>query len=234
MPEPGGERITLVGNRTVALPLARALASVPGVKLRLRTPQSYKASDPSSSDLLVLDDFMPKGGLPNAPALLLVHPPRIPGAHLRGTMHDSRMSGTEAASPLLSGVDLSSLTIGAEASQRFALPASYGAVAWSSEGPLVSAATVEGRRVATISFEPSESNLPQLAGFPALIDNIVAWSQRQAPERVSAGRPLRGRRARPAPSPRRSNRRPAGPPPSSRSTPDRRRRSPSPRRATTC
>jgi uncharacterized protein YegL len=191
VPEPGGERITLVGNRTVALPLARALASVPGVKLRLRTPQSYKPStDPSSSDLLVLDDFMPKGGLPNAPALLLVHPPRIPGAHLRGTMHDSRMSGTEAASPLLSGVDLSSLTIGAEASQRFALPSSYGAVAWSSEGPLISSATVEGRRVATISFEPSESNLPQLAGFPTLIDNIVAWSQLQAPERAAAGTPF--------------------------------------------
>src|SRR6201999_1923166 len=82
----------------------------------------YKASDPATSDLLVLDDFIPKGGLPKAPALLLVHPPSFPGGVVRGKMHDSRMSGNEAASPLLDGVDLASLTIGAGASQRLALP----------------------------------------------------------------------------------------------------------------
>jgi len=190
VPEPGGERITLVGQRTRALPLARALASVPGVKLRLRTPQSYEPSDPGTSDLLVLDDFIPKGGLPKAPALLLVHPPSFPGGELRGKMHDSRMSGTEAASPLLDGVDLASLTIGAGASQRLALPAQYSAVAWSSEGPLIAAGNDGGRRVATISFEPSESNLPQLGSFPTLIDNIVAWSQRLAPQSAAAGVPF--------------------------------------------
>ncbi len=190
VPEPGGERITLVGERTRALPLARALASVPGVKLRLRTPQSYKPSDPATSDLLVLDDFIPKGGLPKAPALLLVHPPSFPGGRVRGPMHDSRMSGSEAASPLLDGVDLASLTIGAKASQRLALPAQFSAAAWSSEGPLIASGNDGGRRVATISFEPSESNLPQLGGFPTLIDNIVAWSQRLAPESVAAGVPF--------------------------------------------
>ena len=190
VPEPGGESITLVGERARALPLARALASVPGVKLRLRTPQSYKASDPATSDLLVLDDFVPKGGLPKAPALLLVHPPSFPGGHVRGAMHDSRMSGSEAASPLLDGVDLASLTIGAGASRRLALPAQFSAAAWSSEGPLIASGDDGGRRVAAISFEPSESNLPQLGGFPTLIDNIVAWSQRLAPESAAAGVPF--------------------------------------------
>jgi Ca-activated chloride channel homolog len=187
VPRPGGERITLVGNRRRALPLARALASVPGVKLRLRTPDTYKPSDPGTSDLLVLDDFVPKGGLPDAPAVLMVNPPRFPGGHSLGTMEDSRMSGTEAASPLLEGVDLASLTIGAEASRRLALPAAMTAAAWSSEGPLFASGTESGRRVALISFEPSESNLPQLADFPALIDNIVAWSQRLAPPTAAAG-----------------------------------------------
>ena len=190
VPEPGGERITLVGNRTRALPLARALASVPGVKLRLRTPRTYEATDPGTSDLLVLDDFVPKGGLPEAPALLLVNPPRFPGGAVRGEMDDSRLSGVEAASPLLEGVDLSSLTIGAEAARRLALPAAFGAAAWSAEGPLIAAGDDDGRRVAVIAFEPAESNLPQLAGFPALIDNIVAWSQRLAPETAAAGAPF--------------------------------------------
>ncbi|HVV89477.1 MAG TPA: VWA domain-containing protein [Solirubrobacterales bacterium] len=190
VPEPGGERITLVGNRTRALPLARALASVPGVRLRLRTPRTYRPTDPGTSDLLVLDDFVPKGGLPAAPALLLVDPPSFPGGGASGKMGDSRMSGVEAASPLLEGVDLSSLTIGAGGARRLALPASLGAAAWSAEGPLLAAGDDGGRRVAVMSFEPSESNLPQLAGFPTLIDNIVAWSQRLAPRAAAAGVPF--------------------------------------------
>jgi Ca-activated chloride channel homolog len=190
VPAPGGERITLVGERTRALPLARALASVPGVQLRLRTPRTYEPTDPGTSDLLVLDDFVPRGGLPGAPGLLLVDPPRFPGGHLLGTMHDSRLSGTEAASPLLEGVELASLTIGAGASRRLALPASLTAAAWSSEGPLIASGIEDGRRVATLSFEPSESNLPQLPAFPTLIDNIVAWSQRLAPPTAAAGVPF--------------------------------------------
>ena len=190
VPRPGGENITLVGNRTRALPLARALASVPGVKLRLRTPRTYQPTDPGTSDLLVLDDFVPKGGLPKAPALLLVNPPRFPAGRYLGTMHDSRMSGTEAASPLLEGADISSLTIGAGAARRLALPATMTAAAWSSEGPLIASGTEAGGRVAVMAFEPSESNLPQLAAFPALIDNIVAWSQRLAPQSAAAGTPF--------------------------------------------
>jgi Ca-activated chloride channel family protein len=190
VPEPGGEHITLVGNRTRALPLARALASVPGVKLRLRTPQTYQPTDPGTSDLLVLDDFVPKDGLPKAPALLLVNPPRLPGGRSLGKLHDSRLSGTEAASPLLEGADIASLTIGAGAARRLALPAAMSATAWSAEGPLIASGTDGGRRVAVMSFEPSESNLPQLASFPTLIDNIVAWSQRLAPPSAAAGAPF--------------------------------------------
>lgn len=190
VPRPGGESITLVGNRTRALPLARALASVPGVKLRLRTPQTYRPTDPGTSDLLVLDDFVPPGGLPQAPALLLVNPPRFPSHGSQGKMRDSRLSGTEAASPLLEGADISALTIGAGAARRLALPASMTAAAWSADGPLIASGTDGGRRVAVMSFEPSESNLPQLGAFPALIDNIVAWSQRLAPAAVAAGTPF--------------------------------------------
>ena len=195
VPRPGGENITLVGNRTRALPLARALASVPGVKLRLRTPRTYQPTDPGTSDLLVLDDFVPKGGLPKAPALLLVNPPRFPATSQDqqqdpGKMRDSRLSGTEAASPLLEGADISSLTIGAGAARRLALPAAMTAAAWSAEGPLIASGTDGGSRVAVLAFEPSESNLPQLASFPALIDNIVAWSQRLAPQSAAAGTPF--------------------------------------------
>ena len=94
VPEPGGERITLVGNRTRALPLARALASVPGVKLRLRTPQSYKPSDPGTSDLLVLDDFVPKGGLPGRARPAPRRPAALP--RRRRPRHDDTTAGSAA------------------------------------------------------------------------------------------------------------------------------------------
>ena len=84
VPEPGGERITLVGERTRALPLARALASVPGVKLRLRTPQHLsRRPTRATSDLLVLDDFIPKGGLPDAPGAAPRQPAALPRRHGR-------------------------------------------------------------------------------------------------------------------------------------------------------
>ena len=41
---------------------------------------------------------------------------------------------------VLEGIDLSSLTIGAGATRRLALPAVYRAAAWSSEGPLIASA----------------------------------------------------------------------------------------------
>jgi Ca-activated chloride channel family protein len=189
-PREGGERITLVGERDRALPLARALGSIPGVRLRLRTPASYRATDPGSSDLLVLDGFLPPGGLPDAPSLLLVDPPRLPGGRVLGTLRDSRLSGEEAGSSLLKRVDLSSLTIYRGGARRLALPTGLSAVAWSPEGPLIAAGSEGGQRLAVASFEPARSNLPQLASFPMLIANLVAWSQEWAPEQAMAGEPV--------------------------------------------
>lgn len=183
-------RITLVGNPSTALPLARALASVPDVELRLRTTATYRSTDPQTSDLLVLDGWLPPGGLPAAPSLLLVAPPRLPGGRVAGTLSDSRLSGTEAASSLLEGVELASLTVYAHGARRTALPSWMAAVAWSPEGPLLAAGSHGGQRVALLAFDPSSSNLPQLSSFPILAADIVAWSQRWAPTTLTAGRPF--------------------------------------------
>ncbi|MBS1878636.1 MAG: VWA domain-containing protein [Actinobacteria bacterium] len=187
VPPRGGERVTLIGERDQALPLARALAAVPGVELRLRTPASYRPSDARGSDLLVLDDFMPKGGLPAAPALLMVDPPRLPGGAVDGELADARLSGEAPRGPLLEGVDLSSLTIGAGAARRLLPPDWLTALAWSPDGPLISAGSDGGQRVAVISFQPAESNLPQLASFPLLVANVVAWSREPKPVAVDPG-----------------------------------------------
>jgi uncharacterized protein YegL len=182
-------RVTLVGEPEKALPLARALAAVPGVKLRLRTRETYKPSDPRTTDLLVLDHFLPKGVLPRSPAILLVDPPRLPGGGVVSDerLADSRLSGEAEGDPLLAGVDLAALTIDDEAAAKLVLPSWARAVAWSPEGPLLARGTHAGRRVAIVSFQPSESNLPGLPGFAPLAADIAAWGSEWVPAAAVAG-----------------------------------------------
>ena len=41
--------------------------------------------------------------------------------------------------------------------------------------------------MATLALDPSGSNLPQLASFPVLVSNLLAWSQEFAPVQAGAG-----------------------------------------------
>jgi Ca-activated chloride channel family protein len=183
-------RVTLVGRPSSALAVAAALHADPGVQLTLRTPSSYRASDARTSELLVLDGWMPAGALPRAPSLMLLAPPRLPGALVAGTLADSRISGSEAASALLTGVGLASLTIEPGAARRISLPSWMTAAAWSPDGPLLASGATDGQRVALLAFEPFRSNLTQLQSFPQLIANLVSLSQQWAPAQATPGQPI--------------------------------------------
>ncbi len=183
-------RVTLVGEPSQALALAAALHADPGVQLSLRTPATYRSSDARTSELLVLDGWVPAGGLPRAPGLLLLGPPRLPGALVAGTLVDSRVSGVEEASPLLDNVNLSSLTIEPGGAHRVALPSWMTAAVWSPEGPLLAAGSTGAQRVALLSLDPSRSNLAQLESFPVLVANLVSWSQQWAPAQATPGQPI--------------------------------------------
>jgi hypothetical protein len=182
--------VTLVGERSRALSLARAFAAVPGVKLRLLTPSSYRPADAQRTDLIVLDGWLPRAGLPPAPSVLLVDPPRLPGGHVGASQADSTLSGTDQSSPLLGGVNLSSLVIDTGAARDLTLPGWLTRVAWSPGGPLIAAGANGRQRVAILSFDPSRSNLPQLASFPIMAANLVTWGLAWAPASAAAGRPI--------------------------------------------
>ncbi len=187
---PSGTVVTLVGTRKRSLALAQALVSVPGVHVRLSTPAQYSPADADRSTLLVLDGWLPAGPLPAAPATLLVDPPRLPDGRVGGTLSDTVVSGTDATSPLLSGVDLSSLDVNHGTARDLTLPPWLTAAVWSPSGPLLSAGDNGRRRLAVLAFEPARSNLPQLSSFPVLIANLVAWASRWAPPSASAGTPI--------------------------------------------
>ncbi len=173
---PAPMTVTLVGDPLTAKPLAQALAAAPGVTLRLRTPASYRRSDALASDLVVLDRFLPAGGLPPAPAVFLVAPPRLPGGAVGGALAAPAVSGTDDASELLRGVDLTSLSIDGGAAQRLALPSWMSPVVWSPASALLAAGDNGRQRIAVLAFDPARSNLTQLAAFPILARNIESWA----------------------------------------------------------
>ncbi len=188
---PPSETVTLVGAPSDAVEVARAFAAVPGVTLRLRTPAQYRAADAVTSGLTVLDGWLPAHGLPGSPGVLLINPPRLPGGRVAGTLRDSVASGLDPASGLLTGVDLTSLSIDSGGSRALTLPPYMSAAAWSPDGPLLAAGDDGRQRVAVISFDPAESDLPQLASFPILAANLVRWSAGWTPTAAAAGQQIR-------------------------------------------
>jgi Ca-activated chloride channel family protein len=181
-------RITLVGEQADAEPLARALFAVPGAKVTLRTPADFRPADARGAEVLVIDGKAPKRAVPaGVPAILRVDPPRLPGGKVDGPLARSRLSGTDASAAVLDGVDLGSLTIGTKGAGRLTLPPWLRAVAWAPGGPLLALGTHAGSREAVLAFDPSASNLPQLASFPRLIENLVGQLREWAPGAVTAG-----------------------------------------------
>lgn len=187
---PSASTVTLVGVPSDATPVARAFAAVPGVSLRLSTPADYDAAEARTSDLTVLDGSLPRNRLPASPAVLLIDPPSLPGGRVEGRLADSTPSGSDPSNPLLTGVDLTSLDIDAGSARTLVLPDYMTPVAWSPGGPLLAAGDDGSQRVAVLSFDPSESDLPQLASFPVLAANLVQWATGWASASAVAGEPL--------------------------------------------
>jgi Ca-activated chloride channel family protein len=184
-------RITMIGEKDDAEPVARALLAVPGAAVTVRTPADFRPADADETDLLVIDGAEPKEPIPaGAPAVIRLDPSRLPGGAVGGVLARSRLSGTDPTSSVLEGVDLGSLTIGRKGASQIALPDWLRADAWSPGGPLLALGNHAGSREAVIAFDPSDSNLPQLASFPRLIENLVAWSQEWTPRTVTARRPF--------------------------------------------
>ena len=188
-------RITLVGEQQDAEPLARALLAVPGAKVTLRTPADFRPADARNAEVLVIDGSEPKQAVPvGVPAIVRVDPPHLAGGNVHGPLVRSRLSGTDEGAAVLRGVDLGSLTIGGKGARQLTLPPWLRAVAWAPGGPLLALGSHQGRREAVLAFDPSASNLPQLASFPRLVENLVAWSGEWAPSAVTAGAPFLAQR----------------------------------------
>ncbi len=187
VPAPRSTTVTVVGDARHTTAVVRALASLPWVHVVTRMPAQFKAPQPAVASPLVLAGWAPPGPLPATSSLLLIDPPTIPGSPAPNVLSGTSVSGEDAASPLLSGVDLTSLDVPQGTGERFSLPDGLRPVVWAVDGPLLAAGSLRGCRIAVLTFDPSTSNLGQLNAFPLLIANILRWSASWFPSTAASG-----------------------------------------------
>ncbi len=160
LPDAGQQRV-LINSAEPDL-YRRVLGAIPGV-----VPTTDRNSGVSLTIIEGrLPDPLPAGGL------LLVNPSGdlLPA---EGTMSAVQPLAPESAHPVLAGLDLGALLV--EQATSLAPVTWLDPLVQTAQGPLLLAGTRDGRRVAVLTFDPRESNLPKLASFPLLMANLVKW-----------------------------------------------------------
>ncbi|MBV9279866.1 MAG: hypothetical protein JOZ41_07280 [Chloroflexi bacterium] len=185
MPSPYRTRVALVGAPARVAPVRKALLSLPDVDLTM-SPR-FALAQASSSDVVILDGQAPPPQLPAVPEMILIDPPSLPGGRALGDAADTAVSGVDAANPLLSGVDITSLDVPAGTAERLSPPSWMQPVIWTASGPLLASGEDAGQRVAVLAFDPARTNLPQLSAFPLLLRNLLRWGWDDVPESAPLG-----------------------------------------------
>ncbi len=114
---------------------------------------------------------LPPGGL------LLVNPSGGPFA-VQGDL--AGVGGPEIVGrhPLLADLDLRALYV--DKASKLGVPSWLDSLVQAPNGPLLLAGERDGRRIAVLTFDPRDSNLPKLAAFPLLMANMADWLYPQA------------------------------------------------------
>ncbi len=160
------------GNRF----LEKALSLLPGLEVTLASPDTYSpqgegAPQASSGQRLwVFDGFLP-AELPQG-AVLVVGPPAGGAPWLKDNFQPVG-SLEPGQDELLSHADLSSVHI-LEA-VPLAPPPTARVLLDSSQGPLIAVWEEPRRRVAVLSFDLHDSDLPLQPAFPILMQALVGW-----------------------------------------------------------
>ncbi|MFQ5612504.1 MAG: VWA domain-containing protein [Anaerolineae bacterium] len=168
--------VLLVGEDNLFL--ERALALLPDVNPRRAAPDQPLPQSPF--DLTIFDRALPAapGDSAQVPLpdgnLLFIAPPASTGLfQVNGVFTQTRLVRVEADHPLLAYVSLDNLHV---ARAQAVQPPAWGQTLVEAEGgPLLVAGQVGGRRVAVLSFDLHQSDLPLQIDFPILIVNLARW-----------------------------------------------------------
>ncbi|MFD2171168.1 BatA domain-containing protein [Tumebacillus lipolyticus] len=152
---------------------------------------------PEDASLYVYDGVMPKRW--PAGAVLLVNPPQGEGVLQAGDLLEAgKFQAVQPDSPLLQHLDLGQAHL--KAVREIKAPAWLQTIAKSGDSPMLLAGENEGRRVAVLSFDLHQSDLPLLPAFPIMIKQLKEYlmptagaslGQVTAGERVALLPPIR-------------------------------------------
>ena len=153
--------------------LQAALELQPVIDLYKTTPDQYVVNA-GNFDLTIFDGFVP-ATLP-AGGVFFVNPPE--GSYIFGKsgpeIRVSHIGAGGGGTSLLDNVDLSSIHV--LRSSHLFTPALWAQPVISTpETPLLIAGENDNRRIAALSFDLHDSDLPLQPGFPILINNMVNW-----------------------------------------------------------
>ncbi len=153
--------------------LQAALALQPAIDLYKTTPDQYVVNA-GNFDLTIFDGFVP-ATLP-AGGAFFVNPPE--GSYIFGKSGPeipvSHIGAGGGSTSLLDNVDLSSIHV-LRSSHLFTPVLWAQPVISTPETPLLIAGENDNRRIAALSFDLHDSDLPLQPGFPILINNMVNW-----------------------------------------------------------
>jgi Ca-activated chloride channel family protein len=184
VPSPGG-RVLLVteGN----LFLEQVLLALPDVESYRAAPGELPEED---YDLVILDGWMPDP-LPETNLLIIAPSQSTALFDVTGPFAETGFVG-QVADTLLDYVDFDQVAI-LEA-QRVENAPWARALVTAEGGPLLLAGEQDGRRIAILTFDLHDSDLPLQLAFPILMTNLMAWYAPaeivDAPDGLVTGQPL--------------------------------------------
>jgi Ca-activated chloride channel family protein len=164
---PASARALLVSSQPDIF-LEQMLASLPGLQPS-RLVSGTLPAEPF--DLYVFDGVVsttfPAGDL------LLVNPPQNPLFQIGDVFTQTQLVQVAAGDPLAQSVDWTNVHV---LKARRVTPPAWARVLVESEGgPLVFAGETGGRRVAVLTFDLHDSDLPLQVAYPILMANLVNW-----------------------------------------------------------
>lgn len=155
--------------------LERALALLPNVTVERALPDQKLPA--ARFEAIIFDRTLPEaedtGSLPEANLLFIAPPASTPLFEVKGTVQRPRPARLERTHPLLEFVELNTLNI---AAAQAVVPPPWGqTLIDSQQGPLLIAGQPPGRRVALLTFDLFQSDLPLQIDFPIFIVNLSRW-----------------------------------------------------------
>jgi hypothetical protein len=162
------------------------LASLPGLRAYRALPEVDAVGEPTgrfqlpeeSFDLYVFDRLLPGSAalnsmeIPEQGNLLMIEPPTNPLFAVTGVFTPTLTARVETH-PLTQYLDWS--TVSVRQARKVQLPAWAEPLVRAAEGPLVFVGETEGRRVAVLTFDLHESDLPLQIAYPVLFASLMDY-----------------------------------------------------------